>query len=37
MKLGHALWVAAASFLVWIGEAAGADAATILAVVWAPL
>jgi hypothetical protein len=26
MKLGHALWVAAASFLVWIGEAAGADA-----------
>ena len=25
MKLRHALWLAAASFLVWIGEAAGAD------------
>jgi hypothetical protein len=26
MKLGHALWLAAASSLVWIGEAVGADA-----------
>jgi hypothetical protein len=27
MTLGHALWLAAACSLVWIGEAVGADAA----------
>src|ERR1017187_539998 len=26
MKLGHALWLPAASFFVWVGAAAGADA-----------